>query len=306
MRVLAWAGAPLPLFRPSRATSGAMRDGLVDRVADAGRARRATNARMHCHHEKTIVIDDRVAFVGGIDLTSEAGDRFDARHHPARAKVGWHDVATRIEGPAVADVAEQLQHALARGHRRAARAAGVAPAGRRCRAADRPHRAGADLQGAPRGDFGILESYIRALRSAERFIYLENQFLWSPEIAAVLADKIAHPPSDDFRILVLLPAKPNTGVDDTRGVLGELIEADADDGRLLACTIFARTGAQGRSDLRPRQGRDRRRRVADDRLGEPQRALALQRHRDEHRHPRSGARTATPAFGSGPSISSCR
>ena len=24
---------------------------------------------MHCHHEKTIVIDDRVAFVGGIDLT---------------------------------------------------------------------------------------------------------------------------------------------------------------------------------------------------------------------------------------------
>ena len=37
---------------------------------------------MHCHHEKTIVIDDRVAFVGGIDLTSEAGDRFDYLHHP--------------------------------------------------------------------------------------------------------------------------------------------------------------------------------------------------------------------------------
>ena len=32
---------------------------------------------MHCHHEKTIVIDDRVAFVGGIDLTLESGDRFD-------------------------------------------------------------------------------------------------------------------------------------------------------------------------------------------------------------------------------------
>jgi hypothetical protein len=28
---------------------------------------------MHCHHEKTTVIDDRVAFVGGIDLTSESG-----------------------------------------------------------------------------------------------------------------------------------------------------------------------------------------------------------------------------------------
>jgi phosphatidylserine/phosphatidylglycerophosphate/cardiolipin synthase-like enzyme len=44
---------------------------------------------MHCHHEKTIVIDDRIAFVGGIDLTSEGGDRFDSSAHPARSGVGW-------------------------------------------------------------------------------------------------------------------------------------------------------------------------------------------------------------------------
>ena len=43
----------------------------------------------------------------------------------------------------------------------------------------------------PTGDFGILESYIRAFRAAQRFIYLENQFLWSPEIASILAEKIA-------------------------------------------------------------------------------------------------------------------
>jgi phosphatidylserine/phosphatidylglycerophosphate/cardiolipin synthase-like enzyme len=42
--------------------------------------------------------------------------------------------------------------------------------------------------------------------------------------------------------LLLLPSKPNTGADDTRGVLGHLIEADGDDGRLLACTLYARTG----------------------------------------------------------------
>ena len=94
----------------------------------------------------------------------------------------------------------------------------------------------------PKGTFGILESYIRAFRGAQRFIYLENQFLWSPEIAAVLADKIAHPPSEDFRILVLLPVRPNTGVDDTRGVLGELLDADEGAGRIFASTIFARSG----------------------------------------------------------------
>jgi phosphatidylserine/phosphatidylglycerophosphate/cardiolipin synthase-like enzyme len=96
----------------------------------------------------------------------------------------------------------------------------------------------------PNGDFGILESYVRAFRAAQRFIYLENQFLWSPEIASILADKIAHPPTPDFRLLVVLPAKPNTGADDTRGVLGELLEADADRGRVFASTLYARSGAR--------------------------------------------------------------
>jgi len=96
----------------------------------------------------------------------------------------------------------------------------------------------------PRGDFRILEAYQRAFRSAEHFIYLENQFLWSPEIASVLVEKLSRPPSADFRIVMLLPAKPATGTDDTRGVLGELVEADADAGRILACTIYARSGAR--------------------------------------------------------------
>jgi phosphatidylserine/phosphatidylglycerophosphate/cardiolipin synthase-like enzyme len=94
----------------------------------------------------------------------------------------------------------------------------------------------------PRGDFSILESYMRALKGAERFIYIENQFLWSPEVEAVLHDKISNPPNPDFRLLLLLPSKPSSGADDTRGVLGHLIEADDNDGRLLACTLYARSG----------------------------------------------------------------
>ena len=95
----------------------------------------------------------------------------------------------------------------------------------------------------PRGEFGILESYVRALRSARRLIYLENQFLWSPEITAIVADKLRRPPDDRFRVLIVLPSKPNTGADDTRGSLGALIEADNGAGRLLACTLYAHEGA---------------------------------------------------------------
>src|SRR5205823_6485824 len=94
----------------------------------------------------------------------------------------------------------------------------------------------------PRGDFRILESYIRALRSAQRLVYLENQFLWSPEVVSILADKLRDPPTDDFRVVVLLPSKANNGQDDTRGQLGVLVEADGDSRRFLAATITARTG----------------------------------------------------------------
>jgi phosphatidylserine/phosphatidylglycerophosphate/cardiolipin synthase-like enzyme len=240
VRVLVWAGAPLPLFRPSRRMVRKMREQLIKHTKIEC-ALDAKERPMHCHHEKTIVIDDRVAFVGGIDLTSESGDRYDTNQHPARARVGWHDACARIEGPAVSDVAE---HFRLRWHEVTGETL----------AQVRPSAAAGDVEvqvvrtvpervytAAPRGDFSILESYLRALQAAERFVYIENQFLWSPEIEAVLHDKISNPPSSEFRLLLLLPSKPNSGADDTRGVLGHLIEADAGANRLLACTLYARS-----------------------------------------------------------------
>ena len=94
----------------------------------------------------------------------------------------------------------------------------------------------------PRGEFSILETYVRALRSAEKLIYLENQFLWSPEIVHILETKLRNPPSDDFRVVVLLPHKANNGQDDTRGMLGRLVAADDGGKRFLATTIMSRSG----------------------------------------------------------------
>jgi phosphatidylserine/phosphatidylglycerophosphate/cardiolipin synthase-like enzyme len=96
----------------------------------------------------------------------------------------------------------------------------------------------------PSGDFRILESYTAAIRNAQRFVYLENQFLWSPEIASLLREKIANPPTPDFRLLLVLPSRPKSGGDDTRGVLAELIEVDDDNGRILACALYARSGSR--------------------------------------------------------------
>jgi len=237
VRVLAWAGAPLPLFHPTRSDVRAARDALIGgtRIAMALDARERP---MHCHHEKLAIVDGEVAFVGGIDLTSYAGQRLDHSEHPARGSIGWHDAATCIRGPAVVDVAEHF------------RLRWREVTGEALPASAPPGPVGdVELQlvrtipekiydALPHGEFSILESYLRTLRAAERLVYLENQFLWSPEIVTVLADKLRRPPHDRFRLVVLLPAKPNNGNDDTRGQLGLLAAADDGARRLVARTLY--------------------------------------------------------------------
>lgn len=239
VRVLAWAGPPIPVFNPKRRD---VRRGRA-RLCHESRIQCALDAHerpFHCHHDKVVVVDDRVAFVGGIDLTSLGGDRFDSSAHAYRGALGWHDATTCLHGPAVIDVAEHF------------RARWQAVTGEQIPApAPTPQAGDVEVQVirtlpdgaydfAPRGDFRILEAYIRALRSARRLVYLENQFLWSPELVSILADKLRDPPTPDFRIVVILPARANNGADDTRGQLSVLAQADDGAGRFLACTLYAR------------------------------------------------------------------
>jgi phosphatidylserine/phosphatidylglycerophosphate/cardiolipin synthase-like enzyme len=237
VRVIAWAGAPVPLFHPYRRE---VREGR-ERLVRGTRIRYELDARerpMHCHHEKLVIVDGEVAFVGGIDLSLLGGDRRDEPTHPPRGRLGWHDASSRLEGPALGDVASHfaLRWAEVTGEHLDAVAAENRPDGFDLQIVRTvPNGVYARLR---RGEFTILESYLRALRSAERLIYLESQFLWSPELVAVLADKLRDPPCDDFRLVVVLPAQAKNGQEDTRGQLGVLIDSDAGEGRFLACTLW--------------------------------------------------------------------
>ena len=243
VRVLVWAGPPAPVFEPKRSDVKRVRDELTDgtRIRCVLDARERT---MHCHHEKLVIVDDEVAFVGGIDLTWLSGDRWDDTAHPPDRRLGWHDVATRLRGPAVADVAA---HFRARWQEVASEPLAPPrpqpPAGETTVQVLRtvPDRT---YDFIPCGDFRILEAYVRALRAAQRLVYLENQFLWSTEIVEILAGKLARPPHPDFRLVLLLPARPNNGADTTRGQLGRLVEAAGDSGRLLPATISCHAGAR--------------------------------------------------------------
>jgi phosphatidylserine/phosphatidylglycerophosphate/cardiolipin synthase-like enzyme len=242
VRVLAWAGAPLPLFHPDRREVREARDELV-RATRISMALDKHERPFHCHHEKLVLVDDEVAFVGGIDLTNFAGDRLDSSGHPRREGTGWHDSCSRVEGPLVGDVA---RHFVMRWNAVTGESLPDPPTPGEVEEGIEaqlvrtvPERVYDDCRD---GEWSILESYLRALRSAERFVYLESQFLWSPEITFVLKEKLRNPPRDDFRVLVLLPSRPNNGADDSRGQVGMLIDADKCAGdditRFLACTLF--------------------------------------------------------------------
>jgi phosphatidylserine/phosphatidylglycerophosphate/cardiolipin synthase-like enzyme len=171
VRVLAWAGAPLPLFHPDRKE---VRE-TFEKLAGGTRIRYGLDARerpMHCHHEKLVIVDAELAFVGGIDLTALQGDRFDTSDHPPRGEHGWHDATALLRGPAVADVASHF----ALGWREVT--------GEALPAAEPPPAAGQlavqvvrtvpekVYDALPRGDFSLLEAYVAGLRSAEHYIYL--------------------------------------------------------------------------------------------------------------------------------------
>jgi phosphatidylserine/phosphatidylglycerophosphate/cardiolipin synthase-like enzyme len=213
-------------------------------------------------HQKCAVVDGRVAFVGGVDLTVQYGgdyDRWDTHQHPcasaertasrSAAAHPWHDVHTRISGPIVADV---LTNIVQRWTEVAGRHNGPTWPGSIPSSAPAPLPGGAPAQivrtippntysFAPQGIATIKEAYLRALAQARVYVYLENQYLWpeifvgfdalrwgerSPDSMEVL-DAIGHALARGVRVALTLPDHPNCGRRFTDGGVAHLRAAAA-------------------------------------------------------------------------------
>ncbi|WP_433868866.1 phospholipase D family protein [Saccharopolyspora sp. CA-218241] len=192
------------------------------------------------HHQKFLVIRrpdrpaDDVAFVGGIDPSpsrrDDGGHRGDPRVQSSVAAVyghrpSWHDAHLEVRGPAVADVehcfrerwqdSTSLRRAPASWWHREEHPTALPeplPAPPRCG----PHAVQLlrtypaktpPFPFAPDGERSVAHGYRKALRRARRFVYVEDQFLWSPMVAEVFAEALRRRPH--LRLVAVLPRRPD-------------------------------------------------------------------------------------------------
>lgn len=168
------------------------------------------------HHQKIVVIDDRLAFVGGLDLTR---GRWDTSEHrpkdPRRIDSGetyppFHDLQWVVEGEAAAALGELARERWYRATGRRlpepqSDTADLWPAG--CRpdceqVAVHIARTEPAYENHPEVR-EIERQLLAAIDSARRSIYIENQYLSSAAIGDALAERLAE--SEGPEVVMLLP-----------------------------------------------------------------------------------------------------
>ena len=196
------------------------------------------------HHQKLVVLrhanhpERDVAFIGGIDLCH--GRRDDHQHlgDPQTLELAalygsrppWHDIQLAVQGPAVGDaetvfrerwndpapISSNPVHFIQdkiRGEIRTARPLPPQipdPEPRGDHAAQLLRTYPRRLSGypfAPKGEMSVARGYQKALLQARSLIYVEDQYLWSGDVAKVFASALIREP--ELRLIVIIPGYPD-------------------------------------------------------------------------------------------------
>lgn len=233
-------------------------EGIWGSVTPVALLNRFSNERMHfaidgahpagsVHHQKLVVVDDAVAFCGGIDFTL---DRWDTPEHPHRSR--FRRVFGRSYAPRH-EVAAAVDGAAARALGELARDRWVSATGQSLVAVDGERTVWpAKLTPTIRNvDVGIARTVptlsdrsevrevealnLEAISKARQTIYLENQYLASRRLVDALAARLQEPGGPE--IVIVMPRSSESrleqqAMDSARHRLLQLLWA-ADDHRRL-------------------------------------------------------------------------
>jgi phospholipase D1/2 len=211
------------------------------------------------HHQKVIVIDDHLAFCGGIDLT---GHRWDTPEHrvkePARATAlglaygPYHEVQAMLTGPAASALG-----VLARDRWHEVGARGISPLGT-SGTAFWPSDLEPDLTNV---EVGIARTippaegrpavrecealFYESIARAQHTIYIESQYFTNDKLAAALAARLSEPAGPE--IIVVSPRDCHGWLEQTTmcafraSAFRELIAADRHRRLRLVSPLASRT-----------------------------------------------------------------
>lgn len=167
------------------------------------------------HHQKLVVIDDEVAFLGGMDLAIRRWDT--PAHAPddprrldpdGRPYPPHHDVQVAVEGPIAGALGElfRARWSNATGDQLAAPTVDARPLLRdeSTRDVDLAIARTEFFDGHPPQQTREIERLtVEAIASAQRSIYVENQYLTSSAVGTALASRLAA--SDGPEVLLVVP-----------------------------------------------------------------------------------------------------
>lgn len=172
------------------------------------------------HHQKIVVIDDQVAFVGGLDFALGRWDT--SQHRPdderrrdtgAEIMQPYHDIQMMVSGPIAVALAELVRERwqVATGRR-------LRPVRIRDQHDPWPPDVAADLAHAPVGISRTYPQYgeqqevreverltLGAIAAAQKSIYLENQYFTSDVVGEALAERLRE--SNGPEVIAVLPEK---------------------------------------------------------------------------------------------------
>jgi phosphatidylserine/phosphatidylglycerophosphate/cardiolipin synthase-like enzyme len=180
-----------------------------------------------------------VAFAGGIDLCHSRRDDADHGGDPQPQSMSeaygerppWHDVQLELRGPVVgaldvtfrerwqdptpldahspiAWLKDKLDHAdLSAGElpKRPPNPPATGPHAVQVLRTYPARRQGYNF--APHGERSIARGYTKAIRRARRLVYLEDQYMWSTEVASLFAGALRDNP--DLHLVVVVPRHPD-------------------------------------------------------------------------------------------------
>jgi phospholipase D1/2 len=178
------------------------------------------------HHQKIVVIDDSLAFCGGIDMTA---DRWDTRQHLGHDKrrrrpttrrlyTPWHDATMAVDGDAASalgELARDRWHAAGGKPIAAPTAPGAGwPKGLKPMF-EQVEVAISRTRGAHHGLAAIRENealFVDQIASAQRYIYAENQYFASRRIGEAILKRLSGPGCPE--IVIVNPVTGMAWLDD--------------------------------------------------------------------------------------------